>query len=507
MLERERNFEDGEVVELTIERLTDRGLGHATKEAIVGPQREHKVYDFFVRKALPGDRVLVEIDYARRTRCTGHFVELLEPSRLRQIEPRCPHFGRRETPNKGCGGCTYQNLRYRHQLMIKERQIKACLQEEHLDPGLVFPAKAMEEPWFYRNKMEFSFGDTAEGEPALGFHPTGYRHDLINLESCYLQSRFSSDFMPQVRQWCFETGINPYTNRDRDGWLRNLMVRESHHREERMVELVTTDKDEVVIDGEAFDPETMAHKFAQAAHRIADELGEAITSLYWTQKRVEKGHPTTFDETLLDGKDHLVEELHLPGQRKLHFQIHPRAFFQPNTRGAEVLMAEVIAQAGLDEASDKGAMKVVDLYCGTGTIGLCLAPFVDRVIGVELQPDAVANARKNAAANDLDNLTFYQGHVSDVLAQPEARRDVESADLLVVDPPRGGLLPPAIDEVLRIGAPTLIYVSCKPSSLAKNLVDLADGGYHIEVIQPVDQFPQTFHVECVAVLRRASHRG
>ena len=501
MLERERNFEEGERLEVTIERLTDRGLGHATVEAKVGPQREHKVYDFFVRKALPGDRVLVEIDYARRTRCTGHFVEILEPSRLRQVEPRCPHFGRRETPNKGCGGCTYQNMRYRHQLMVKERHVKEALQDQELDPGLVLPLKAMDEPWYYRNKMEFSFGDTGDGEPALGFHPTGYRYDLINLESCFLQSPFSSDFMPHVRQWCFDRGIKPYTNRERDGWLRNLVVRESHHRPERMVELITTDSDQVLVDGEAHEPAEMARQFADAVEAIAHELGGPITSLYWTRKRVQKGSPTTFDETRLRGKDHLLEELHLPGDRRLQFKIHPRAFFQPNTRGAEVLMEEVIAQAGLDPEGDQDSTKVVDLYCGTGTIGLCLAPFVDRVVGVELQADAVANARKNAADNELHNLTFYQGHVADVLADDAPRRDVESADLLVVDPPRGGLLPPAIEQILRIGAPTLIYVSCKPSSMAKNLVDLIDGGYQVETIQPVDQFPQTFHVECVALLR------
>ena len=495
MLERDRNFERGDEVVVEITGVTDRGLGSAQIEALVGPQRDRKTFNLFVRKALPGDKVRVVIDYARRTRCSGYWTELLKPSPLR-ILPRCPHFGRREFSKKGCGGCSYQSMSYRHQLAIKEKKIKEKFIDVGLDPGLVWPVQGLDEPWYYRNRMDFNFGDTVDNEFALGFHPTGYRFEVINIETCFLLSEFASDFVPQLRKWGSEQGLEPVLNRrGGGGWLLTLMIREGKRTGERLVELMTTDEKTTSFDGEEMASEEVARRFCTFMHDSAAQFGEEITSVYWTQRRQKKGESTRWTQHHLAGRETLCEELHLADGRELRFEIHPRAFFQTNTRGAERLYDLVIEKAGL---SDKPVNRAVDLYCGTGTIALCLAPYAREVLGVEMQPDAVENARRNARLNGVDNVEFLTGCVRHVLK----KRELGAIDLTVVDPPRGGLLPGAVEEILLIDAPTLVYVSCNPASLARDLCELTAAGYQLHSVQPLDLFPHTFHVECVALLRK-----
>ena len=500
MLELDRGLAHGDEVVVEITDVTDRGMGKAILEAVVGSQRKEMTYEIFVRKAIPGDTVRVLIERTRRKRCSGGWIEMIEPSVMR-IEPKCPHFGRREEKDKGCGGCTFQSVTYRHQLAIKERMIKDRFKEAGVDTGLVLPVKGMEDPWNYRNKMEFSFGDDADREFALGLFPTGYKYEILNLETCYLQSEFVSRFIPLVRDWASEQQLIPYLNSDGSGFLRTLTIREGKRTGELMVELTTTEASKTSMLGEEVDADEVIRQFQQFALSTATELGTPITSLYWTRMRQQKGSPTAWFENHLHGKEVLGEELHLPGERALHFDIHPRAFFQPNTLGAEILYREVIEKAGLTPGTSLGT--VLDLYCGTGTIGLCMAPFAEKVLGIEMQKDAVDNARKNAVTNEIDNIEFFAGDVGSVLGSHEFQRaSREKIDLVIVDPPRSGLFAEAIKNILEIRAPTLVYVSCNPATMAKNLVDLIDGGYELEVVQPVDLFPHTFHVENVGKLVR-----
>ena len=499
MIEKERGFQRDEEVVVKITGVTDRGLGRAEIEALVGPQKEHKIYEIFVRKAVPGDTVRVRFEHVRRRRCTGYYVEMIEASPLR-IEPRCPHFGQRHVDGEGCGGCTFQMMSYRHQLAIKERRIKDHFKNAGLDPGLVLPLKGMDEPWHYRNKMEFSFGDTPAREFALGMHPTGYSYEIVNLDTCLLPSPFAAQFVPLARQWALDRGLRPYLKSRHEGLLKMIAVREAKRTEERMVELVTTSADEATMNGQIVPLQQVAEDFRDFALSAADDLGGSITSIYWTQNHVQKGEPTRWIETHLHGRQVLREELHLPGDRVLCFDIHPRAFFQPNTLGAEILYRQVIEYAGLGD--DNKGQTVLDLYCGTGTIGMCVAPFVEQVIGIEMQPDAVANARQNAAFNGIENIEFFAGNVGDVLDSEAFEQCCDDVGLVIVDPPRSGLQRDAIEELLKIRAPRIVYVSCNPATLATNLVDLSEGGYDLEVVQPIDMFPQTYHVECVAVLKR-----
>lgn len=492
----------GDLFELAIEDLSLDGLGTARLDVLVGPQRLARRYDFCVRNALPGDRVKAQVESRKRDKVTARITEFIEPSPMR-IEPRCQHFGRREIPGKGCGGCTFQSLTYRHQLIVKERMVKRQVQSHGIDPGLVFPMIGVADPWYYRNKMEFSFGSDHNRDFALGLFPKGFRYQVLNLKECFLQSSFTSDFLPKFRDWAANLGLEPYRERAGTGFLRTLTIREGKRTGERMIELTTSQDETARCGGEWVDAREIARRYLEFVLATT----EAFTSIYWTQQHTARGTPTRFIEHHLHGKPTLTEAMHLPGGQILRFEIHPRAFFQPNTLQAEVLYAQVLQNTGLwqegappDEAPQEA--RVLDLYCGTGTIAQCLAPFCAHVVGIELQPDAVDNARQNAARNGVTNTTFFAGDVAQVLQQDDFRQTAGHVDLVVVDPPRAGLLPQARAQLKQINPPRIVYVSCNPQTLARDLADLSKSGYRVEHIQPVDMFPHTYHIENVALLTR-----
>lgn len=495
----------GELFDLLVEGLTLDGMGVASVSTLVGPQKQPLNYKFHIRKGLPGDRVRVQVETRNKRVFLAHITEYLEPSKMR-IEPRCRHFGRREIEGQGCGGCTFQSLSYRHQLMNKERLIKQQMIDHKVDPGLVYPMIGQEDPWYYRNKMEFSFGTTGEREFALGLYPKGYRYQVLNLKECFLESEFTSNFLPKIKDWAMEMGLKPYREGDQSGFLRNLSIREGKRTGERMIELMTTHRPQAECGDKMVDATEIAQRFKAF---ILSEAPDDFTSIYWTQQYVERGERTRFIEHHLHGSPVLLEKMHLPGDQILSFEIHPRAFFQPNTRQAEVLYAEVLKHTGLLEGGagaeeEEGAKKkrILDLYCGTGTIGLCMAPFAEHVVGIELQPNAVDNARQNAQKNGIDNITFFAGDVGAVLKEDAFIEAAGDIDLVVVDPPRSGLLKEAREQLKAINPPRIIYVSCNPKTLARDLADLSASGYTIDRIQPVDMFPHTYHVENVALLTR-----
>lgn len=484
----------GDTFEVTIEEVDLKGLGVGRIHALVGPQNDERVYEFKVRKALPGDRIVAEVEKYRKNRVDARIAEFLERSKMR-IEPRCRHFGQRGEADQGCGGCTLQSLDQRHQLAIKERIVKRLFAANGLDPGMVEPVRGMDDPWFYRNKMEFSFGTNADDVFGLGMHPSGYRYDVIRQEECFLMSQFVADFVVLIRNWAEEFGVPP---EDRDGgWLQTLTVREGKRTGERMVELTTNHAETVLIGGEGGEERPareIAEVFAEAAAAAANELGTPLTSIYWTQHRAVRGEPTRLIEHHLAGETVLHEELELPGGHRLRFEIHPRAFFQPNTRGAEIIYSEVVEQAGLREGEPK---RVLDLYCGTGTIAMSLSPWASEVVGVELQPDAVENARKNAADNGITNVEFICGDVGEILEEQGLQ-----ADVVIVDPPRSGLLPFAHEQLEKVDANRMVYVSCNPKALARDLAKLMEKGWSVERVQPIDQFPQTYHLETIVTLTK-----
>ncbi len=499
MIELERKPQHGQFFDVTIESVSRKGVGQAKLHVCIGPQRLERTYTVEVRKVLPGELVRIRVEAMRRRVITAAAEEILTPAPER-IEPRCKHFGWRDIPGKGCGGCVLQAMDYQGQLNLKRSVVQECMRKAGLDQVEVAQVLPSRSPWYYRNKMEFSFGDDRQRRFALGFFPSGWHREVIALEECFLCSEYVSNLVPRVRQWFEDQGVEYFSSRRDEGFLRVFTVREGKRTGERMAELITTPDEEVkTVDGVKPAAEVVA-AFAQALQEICVELGEPLTSLHWTQHVARRGERTRMETHHIAGQPVLHEELHLPRGHVLRFEIHPRAFFQPNTLQAEVLYGEVIRAAGLSEGS--GA-RVLDLYCGTGTIGLCLAPYAAHVTGVELVPEGVENARHNAKLNGLDNVTFFAGDAGEVLAGPLADQQGKF-DLVVVDPPRSGLMPQARKHIAALGAPRLVYVSCNPNTLARDLAELMADGHRLVSLQPVDMFPHTAHIENVALLERVS---
>jgi 23S rRNA (uracil1939-C5)-methyltransferase len=487
----------GDELEVTIGGLDQQGYGVALVAALIGPEALPRRYTVRVRKALPGDRVRVALEAGHKRVFVARVLADLALA-LPRVAPRCPHFGRREESGRGCGGCTLLALAYQTQLELKRARVVALLTGAGVAAERVEAVRPAPAAWRYRNKMEFSFGDDGARRFALGLHPTGFKHDVLRLEACHLVSEDAMALVHAVRAWAEGLGLEAFkaTRGGGVGWLRQLTIREAARTADRLVELVTTHDEQAAT---AAGPRAVAG-LVEAFRAVVAASGHA-TTVYWTQHRAVRGERTELLERHLDGPPLMREALRLPGGRELSFEIHPRAFFQPNTLAAEALCAEVIDAAGL--GPDRRAGAVVDLYCGTGTLGLSLAPFAERVVGVELVADAVANARANAAANGVDNVTWLVGDAAEIVASEAFAEALGGdADVVVVDPPRAGLTGRAVEHVLAIGAPVLVYVSCNPESLARDLPLLADAGYALERARPVDLFPQTHHVETVARLLR-----
>ncbi len=495
-------------LELTVEptALTTQGLGRAELHVEIGPQKTPQRYAIEVRGALPGERVRARVVRIKRRTLRAKAIELLSSDPRRET-PRCRHAGPIEEPGRGCGGCALQHVDHRTQLEFKILEVRRIFAAQGLDDELLREPLAPRDPWYYRNKMEYSFARGADDSLCLGLHPPGYHHEVLPLTECYLLSPLTSKLLPALGRWANEAGLRAFEFARGRGWLRTLTFREGKHTGERMLELCTTDAQEVMTAQGMRPAEEVARRFIQEAQEITQKLGGELTSIYWTEQHTRRGEPTRLIEHLIAGAPTLAEELHLPSiasvsaARTLRFEIHPRAFFQPNTFQAEVLYGEVL-RAALVAGDPPLRPRALDLYCGTGTIGLCLAPACDAVVGVELSAEAVDNARRNALQNQIDNATFYAGDAGKIL-ENELIGERGRFDLVVVDPPRAGLSPQALQHIGHIDMARLVYVSCNPESLARDLLALRRRGLEARYVQPVDMFPHTGHIENVVLLERA----
>jgi 23S rRNA (uracil1939-C5)-methyltransferase len=444
----------GEEVEVTIDSLAHGGAGVGRADA---------GFVVFVRGAVPGDRVRARIEKAKRSFAEARLEELLEPSPER-LEPEAPH-----------PGAPWQVLPYASQLAEKERQVRDALERlgGFTEPP-VLPIVPAVEPLRYRNKLEYSFGQSESGELALGFHHPG-RWDVIDdIESDVLASERVDELRLAVRAWCREEGLSPYDRHDHGGFLRNLVVREGRRTGQLQARLVTS---------------TGAFRH--------DEFTAAIPadSVLWTQ--VEGVAETTRGGKTKKLKGDAAIEEHLDlGGASLRFRISPDAFFQTNTEMAEQLYGLAIRAAGLT-----GRERVIDLYCGIGTIALAMAIDSREVVGVEIVERAVADAIDNAKLNGVDNARFFAGDIRTAM-RPLLEQEGTGADVLVIDPPRAGLSQKVVRRILEAEVKRIVYVSCNPTTLAPNARQMVDAGYVLRSVQPVDMFPQTPHIECVALLSR-----
>jgi 23S rRNA (uracil1939-C5)-methyltransferase len=439
----------GDELELTIDRLAHGGAGVARAEG----------YVVFVRGAVPGDRVRARITKSKRSFGEADVVALLQPSPER-VEPLAPH-----------PGAPWQVLPYERQLREKEDQVRDALTRlggfEAPPVESILPAV---EQLRYRNKVEYSFGEDEEGELVLGFHRPG-RFDVIDdVALDILASERVDALRAAVKAWCREEGLTAWDRRSGLGLLRNLVVREGRRTGQLQARIVTSP-------GSSF--------------RI-DELVAATPadSFLWT--RAESVAETTRhgQTQIVKGSAHLEEEL-----CGLRFRISPDGFFQTNTE-----MAERLYGAAADLAGLSGRERVLDLFCGIGTIALVLALDAGEVWGVEIVEEAVADAIENARLNGVDNVKFFAGDVR--LAMRPLLEQSGKPDVLVVDPPRAGLSQKVVRRVLEAEARRVVYVSCNPTTLAPNARQMVDAGYELKTVRPVDMFPQTPHIESVALLER-----
>ncbi|MCB9557091.1 MAG: 23S rRNA (uracil(1939)-C(5))-methyltransferase RlmD [Deltaproteobacteria bacterium] len=481
----------GDQIELEFERLSEAGGCLGTIVVPIGPQQEPRRYRVEVpRGLLPGERARVSLTKRYRRTFQARALSLLRPSPHRQ-DPRCIHA--RGLGRALCGGCAMQTLDYSQQLALKQQRVERQLAAANVDPRLILPIVACDSPYFYRNKMEFSFAGEPAAKVALGLHPPGYRYDVVDLSGCQLLSPFTGPLLEAVRGWANATELPVFSPRQQCGWLLQLTVREGKNTNERLLELLTSTEDPVSTAQRHRPAQALAEGLVTAVLAAADQSAQPIDSIYWTRKRAQRGQPTTLEQTLLFGKAAIDERLDLPDGRSLTFSIDPRAFFQPNPRQAQQLYGLVIAGF-----AERPVARLLDLYCGTGTIGLSLANACQEVVGVELSQPAVDQARASALRNQIANARFFVGDAAKVLE--EDLRD-QRFDGLVVDPPRNGLSTAALERVLTVDAARLIYVSCNPAALARDIHGL-DQRYKLRSAQPVDMFPHTAHVETVAILDR-----
>jgi 23S rRNA (uracil1939-C5)-methyltransferase len=439
----------GDELELVVDSLAHGGNGVARRDG----------YVVFVAGAVPGDRVKAVVGKAKRAYAEARAIEILEPSHDR-IPPVADH-----------PGAPWQVLPYERQLEIKAEQVADALARigklEGFEQEPIVPA---EQQWRYRNKLEYSFGTGDAGELVCGFHAPGRFDEILAVDDCKLASERGNELREQALAWCRQAGLDAWDRRAQQGMLRNLVVREGRRTGEFQVRLVTSPGR---IDGAAF----------------ADAVD--ADAVFLTQ-RADLGESTQGGETtLLKGAPQLRERLF-----DLDFLISPDAFFQTNTE-----MAEELYGLAREYASLRGHEQVSDLYCGIGTIGLGLAARARQVVGVEIVEAAVADAIENARLNDVQNVQFFAGDIR--LAMRELVERAGRPDVAVVDPPRAGLSQKVVRRIIEAAPKRVVYVSCNPTTLAPNAAQMVQEGYRLVKVRPVDMFPQTPHIECVALLERA----
>ena len=472
-----------------------------------------------VKGALPGQTVEFSVKKARKNKCEGRLRAVLKKGQLETREAKCPNFGT-------CGGCNYQEIPYEQQLALKKEQVLRLIDAVYEGDGYQYDGilsvrkDGQYREWGYRNKMEFSFGDAVKDGPlTLGLHKKGSFHDIVDAEGCQIVHPDYSAVLACVREYAKENNIPYYHKRDHQGVLRHLLVRRAEVSGDMLVALVTStqqeiDYSELVSRLLALPLEGQITGILQICN---DSLGDVVQS----------------DETkILYGKDWFEEKV-----LGLTFKISPFSFFQTNTSGAEVLyqrareyvLGEInIGNAGETgngnmaentpgeenapggdalngKASDGNATEthaidlhdkvVFDLYSGTGTIAQLIAPVARKVIGVEIVEEAVEAAKENAALNGLDNCEFIAGDVLKVIDDIE-----EKPDYIILDPPRDGIHPKALQKIIDYGVKNIVYISCKPTSFARDLAVFQERGYELKRVSNIDLFPETVHVETVVKL-------
>ena len=425
-----------------------------------------------VKNALPGQKVRFIVNKKRNGKAEGRLMEVLAPAAGEHTAP-CPHYGT-------CGGCLYLPFSYEEQLSIKEGQIHSLIKPVLDNPCVFEPILRSPRPFGYRNKMEFSFGDSCKDGPlALGMHKRNSFYDIVSVTDCQIVDEDYRAILNFTLQFFEEKRIPFYHRMRKEGCLRHLLVRKGLKTGEILVDLITTE--------EGKEESRISVWEIYAKELLGLQLTGKIVGILHTINCREADVVQNDGTEILYGSDYFEEEL-----LGLKFEITPFSFFQTNSFGAEALYEKVREYVG-----DTTGKVVFDLYSGTGTIAQILAPVAEKVVGVEIVEEAVEAAKRNARLNGLSNCIFLVGDVLKVLDDL-----MEKPDILVLDPPRDGIHPKVLPKLIGYGAEKIVYVSCKPSSLARDLEIFQEAGYAAEKICPVDQFPWTANIEVICLLKR-----
>ena len=424
-----------------------------------------------IKNAIPGQKVSAVVKKKRGTHYEAQLIEVLENSGFEDASERCAHAG-------SCGGCLYSGFRYSEELKIKEEQVRELLVPEMPEGKALpmLPIVGSPVRFGYRNKMEFSFGDEVKGGPlTLGLHKRGSFYDILTVDQCMIADHDFNLILKAVLDYMTEAGIPFYKKMEKTGVLRHLLVRKTFYTKEILVDLVTTS---------SYKPDD---SFAQML--LALPLEGTLTGILHTENDSPADVVADQGTEVLYGQPYITERL-----LGLEFKITPFSFVQTNSAGAEKLYSIMREFVGRTDGK-----VIYDLYSGTGTFAQILAPVAEKVIGVEIVPEAVEAARENTELNHLSNCEFICGDVLKVLDDLTA-----PPDILILDPPRDGIHPKALPKLLGYNADRIIYISCKPTSLKRDLPAFIEAGYDVEKMQCVDMFPGTGNVETVCILSKLS---
>ena len=421
-------------------------------------------FTVFVDEAMPGDKVKIIIKLLKKNYAIGKIISIEEPS-LYRSNPPCKYFGQ-------CGGCQIQNMDYEHQLKWKEKIVKDALERiGGLDLGQskTHPIIGTEEPFYYRNKAQYK-----PYKNGLGFYQKK-SHKVIPIETCIIQSKASSRTIQYITQFIRDKKISIYDEKTHKGTLRGIVERVSYYSGEIMLIVVINDN--------------KVKWTEELVHYIKSNLPD-VTSLYFNINTKKTNTVLSKENKLIYGKEKIIDAI-----GDLKYEISPLSFFQVNPVQTKVLYDTVMKFAGLT-----GKETVFDLYCGIGTISLYMAKEANMVYGVEIILEAIEDAKSNRVLNKINNADFLVGKSEEQM--PALSKRGITADVIVVDPPRKGCDEKLLDAIINMSPQKLIYVSCNPSTLARDVKVLKQGGYEVKEIQPVDLFPQTPHVETVVLITR-----
>lgn len=468
------SLKKGAEVELEIDSAAFKGKGIGKVDGLA----------VFVPNTAPGDRVKARIIKKKKNYREAKLLEVLEEGPER-IEPRCRHA-------TNCGGCNWQHVSYEHQLEFKQEQVRDHMHRigglNHLEVNKTI---GCEDIFYYRNKMEYSIGHkrwlsreeinrdefVSDRCFAAGLHAPGRFDKILNISECHLQHPISYKILDSIRSWCKEHDIPPFNRIDHQGFMRNVVIRKAYHTDDLMVNIVTYQDDEEIVGNLA---EALLEQFS--------EITTIINNVNDTRSPTAVGRY----EKVLYGPGYITDHI-----GPFHFNIDANAFFQTNTGQAEQLYGVAKKFADIQPGEI-----IYDLYCGVGTLSIFLSDKAKQVVGIELEEVAIKNAKKNAAENEVQNVAFVEGEMKDVFTEKITDQYGEP-DCLITDPPRSGMHPDVVKRLKELKVPKLVYVSCNSSTMARDLKELSEV-YNILEVQPVDMFPQTYHIETVANLRLKS---